>query len=294
VKIFRKEPPPATIVIGKSIRKLQVQQHKIKQVSFRLQKRDETLFRRCVHALKSKNKDRATICANEIAEVKKLVKFLYNVELAIERVILRLETMRELSEIILDLKPALKLLQSVTGRLFDVLPNVSSELSEVNDVITETLYATKIRTDASVIPVDTKTPGGEEILKEVANYLEEDIIKRLPEPPATMDVPEEIPVKQLVALAATCSESTGQEIIETENYSSHNLFSLKETELQEVSLRVEKSSLEDALLDYIKRRKGEVDLMQCSVELNTSYNEIEKALQSLGDKGKVKIETEVE
>ncbi len=279
--------------MGKSIHKLKMQQHKIRQVSFKLQKRDEALFGKCVQALKTENKDRATICANEIAEIKKLVKFLYHVELAIERVILRLETMRELSEIIVDLKPALRMLQSVTGRLFDVLPNVSSELSQVNDAITETLYATRIATDPSVIPIDKTTPGGEEVLKEVSSYLEQNLAKKLPEPPATGETLDEAPVKQLVALKATCSEATRQKTVETKIFSSRNLYSLKEAELQEVSLKIEESPLEDVLLEYIKSRKGEVDLMKCSVELNASYSEIEEALQSLGDKGKVKIENEI-
>ena len=71
------------------------------------------------------------MCANEIAEVRKLIKFLYSVQLAIERVVLRLETIKELSDIVVDLKPALKLLQNVSSDLFQVLPDVSSELNNV-------------------------------------------------------------------------------------------------------------------------------------------------------------------
>lgn len=273
------------------MRNLKIQQHKIEQVSFRLKRRDKALFQTCVHALKNHNKDRATMCANEIAEVKKLIKFLYHVELAIERVILRLETIRELSDIIIDLKPALRMLQSVSKQLFEVLPNVSSELSRVNDAISETLYTTRITLDPSIIPINKKTPGGEEILKEVTSVLEHKIARKLPEPPATLETPEEIPVKQMVALTATCSQTVSQETVETEVVSSQNLLSFKETEIQEVSLKVEKSSLEDVLLEYVKKSKGEVDMMQCSVELNSSYDAIEKALQSLGAKGKIKVET---
>ena len=47
-------------------------------------------------ALKRNNREKAAMCATELAEVRKLVKFLYNVQLAIERVILRLETIKEL------------------------------------------------------------------------------------------------------------------------------------------------------------------------------------------------------
>ena len=249
------------------------------------------LFQTCVHALKKQNKGRATILANEIAENKKLTKFLYHVELAIERVILRLETIRELSDIVIDLKPALRMLQNVSKELFEVLPDVSSELGKVNDVISETLYSTRITTDESLIPVNRTTPGGEEILKEVSSFVEQRVAEKLPEPPATLETQRETPVRQMVALTATCSQTIGQETSETETISSQNLFSFKETEVQEVSLKVEKPSLEDVLFEYVKKSKGEVDLTQCSLQLNASYEEIEKALHDLGAKGRIIVES---
>jgi len=274
------------------MRKLRAQQYKLKQVSFRLKKRDEALFKTCIRALKNHNKDRATICANEIAEIKKLIKFLYHVELAIERVIIRLETIRELSDIIINLKPALKMLQKVSKQLFEVLPSVSSELNRVNNAINETLYSTRITLDPSAIPVNRMTLEGKEILKEVSSFLEQKVAEELPEPPAALETPMEVPVKQMVALATACSQTVSQKTVETEVVSSQDLFSFKESELQEFSLKVETPSLEDVLLEYVKKSKGEVDLMQCSLKLNASYTDIENALQNLGAKGKIKIETE--
>ncbi|MGB9842707.1 MAG: hypothetical protein ACPLKZ_08370, partial [Candidatus Bathyarchaeales archaeon] len=57
-----------------------------------------------------------------------------------------------------------------------------------------------------------------------------------------------------------------------------------------ISLKVEKPSLEDALLEYVRKSNGEIDLTRCSVDLKTSYEEIEKALENLGNQGKIKIE----
>lgn len=259
-------------------------------MSFRLKRRDRTLFETCVYALKNQNKDRAAICANELAEVKKLIKFLYNVELAIERVFLRLETIRELSDIIIDLKPAVRLLQKVSKQLFEVMPDVSSELSKVNDVITETLHSTKVRAGASIIPIGEANPAGKQILEEASDFLETEMYEKLPEPPATIKVLEETPVRQMVALAATCSQVIGEETVESQEESSQDRFSFEESEVQEVSLEIGKPHLEEVLLEYVKKSKGEVDLTQCSLELDASYAEIEDALKKLGVKGKIKIE----
>ena len=116
-------------------------------------------------ALKKNNREKAAMCATELAEVRKLVKFLYNVQLAIERVVLRLETIKELGDIVADLKPALRLLQGVSQELFQVLPDVSSELNNVNATIQETLHATKITTDEEIIPVGKKTEAAKKSLK---------------------------------------------------------------------------------------------------------------------------------
>ena len=285
-------PPPIKEVAAKSIYTLRVQQNKLEQASYRLKERDRVLFESCMHALKCNNKEKAAICANEIAEVRKLIKFLYNVQLAIERVILRLETIKELSEIVVDLKPALKLLQNVSQELFQVLPDVSTELSNVNNAISETLYATRINADESLIPLGKKTPGGEEILKEVSAFLQEKLEESLPEPPAApLKTQEKTTVKEMVALSANCSQVMGKKSVEDmKQETSKTLFSYTKSEIKEISLKVEKPSVEDLLLEYVRRTNGEIDLSRCSRELQTSNEEIEKALESLGSKGKIKIE----
>jgi division protein CdvB (Snf7/Vps24/ESCRT-III family) len=258
-----------------------------------LKERNRVLFQSCVKALKNKQKERSVICANEIAQVKRLTTFLYHVELSIERVILRLETIKELSNIIIDLKPALKMLHGVSRQLYDFLPDVSSEIGEINDVISETIYSTKITTDEKIIPVGKTTTGGEEILKEVSSFLEERLTEKFPEPPETIkEAQEEMPVKQMVALAATCAQSVVQENLENGETGFKKFFSDEKTEIEGVSLKVENSSLEDMLLKYIVNNKGEIDMIKCSIELETSYSEIEKALKNLGTIGKIKIEAE--
>ncbi len=247
----------------------------------------------CISSLEKNNKQKATICANEIAEIRKLVRFLCSVQLAIERVIIRLETIKELNEIVVDLKPALKLLQNVSQELFQILPDVSSELSKVNDTINETLHTTKINADESVIPVNVKTPAGEQIIGEVSSFLENKLSQTLPEPPTTLKKPEteKTTIKEMVALTTSISERTGHRSVEESGKdSSQTLFSYKKAEFKEFSLKVENLQLENVLLDYVKKRNGQIDLARCSVDLETSHEEIEKALQSLDSKGKIRIE----
>lgn len=269
---------------------LRIQQRKLEQASYRLKQRDRGLFESCMRALKRNKKQRAAMCANEIAEVRKLIKFLYSVQLAVERVVLRLETIKELSDIVVDLKPALGLLKDVSNDLFKVLPDVSSELNNVNETIQETLYSTKLNADGSIIPVGQKTEGGQEVLQEVSTYLERKLADSLPEPPEFSSKQPASPIKELVALTASSSEMMESEKNEFIRDASKALFSYKKSEIKEISFQVEKPKLEDVLLEYVRKSNGEIDLTRCSSDLKTSNEEIQKTLETLGTKGKIKIE----
>jgi len=270
--------------------KLKAQRFKLEQVIVRLRQRDTFLFKTCATALNAKNKERAAIFANELAEIRKLAKLISQTEILIERIILRLETLKELTAAFADLKPVLRILHSVTKRLTIIMPQMAYEMERVNESINETLAMASIGSVELNVPVDVKTPGGEEVLKEVSTFLEQKLTEELPEPPTSVPVMEKPQprrvekVRQMVALTATCSEVCEQ--TEPQNYVSY-----KDTELKRFSLTVqESSSLEETILDYAKKREGQIDITQCALELNVPCGEVEKALENLGVQGKIKIE----
>ncbi len=202
-----------------------------------------------------------------------------------------METIKELGDIVADLKPALKLLQGVSQELFQVLPDVSTELNNVNSAIQDTLQSTKITADENIVPVGKKTVGGEEILKEVSCFMEQKLAETLPEPPAAEPVKEKTPIREMVALAASSSQVFGQKMTEETGFDPEKaLFSYKKSEIKEFSLKMQKPNLEDVLLEYVRKVNGEIDLSRCSSDLHSSNEEIERALENLGTKGKIRIE----
>jgi division protein CdvB (Snf7/Vps24/ESCRT-III family) len=297
MKGFKEQsPPPLREIAAKSVFTLRVQQNKLEQASHRLKERDKVLFQSCTTYLSRNNRDRAVICANELAEVRKLNNFLINVHLAIERVVLRLETMKELSDIVNDLKPALQMLQGVSQELFNVLPDVSAEMERMNTTLADTLYATRISSNADeLVPVERKTAGGEEILKEVSSYVERKIAETLPEPPMSapkVEVKQKTaPQRELVALGASSSQAVSRKASDESSFDpAQTILSFKKSEIKEISLTVERPSNEDAVLEYVRKSKGEIDLTRCSSDLQLSSADVERALESLGNKGRIKIE----
>jgi len=284
IKNLFRSPPPVGDAIFQAIQKLRVQRLKLEQIIVRLRERDKILFESCVTAIKNQNKERASIFANELVEVRKLIDTFSKTEITIERIILRLETIKELNNVVIELRPALSALQGVAKCINTVMPEMAYELETVNDTLTETLAITTMGSPQPVIPLNVKTPGAEEILKEVSNVLENKIMESLPEPPLSAPGLQKAQtttknIKQMVALAASCSsETNGHEKPQTY------------LEVQRVSLTLQKSSsLEDMILDYVKKCNGQFDIAQCALELNVSPEEIEKTLEKLGAQGKIQI-----
>lgn len=232
------------------------------------------------------------MCANELAEVRKLVKLLSHTQIAIERIILRLETIKELSTLMIDLKPALTALKSVTTNLVSIMPDVAAELGKVNSSIQETLTITKFSSEPPIMQTNVKTPAGQEILKEVHAVLEERLAEELPQPPVPIAFPEaehqKQQIREMVALAVGCSESCEEDRKETPEA----FLSIKDVKMQSVSLRIEDSEpLEDKLLEYIKERKGLIDITECALELKIPPNEVKKTLEKLDAEGRIIMET---
>ena len=161
------------------------------------------------------------------------------------------------------------------------------EMERVNESIFEVMTMSKIDTKQLEIPTEIKTPGGEEVLAEVADYIEEQITDKLPEPPISSPIIENsqsqkvVKQRKMVALTASCSEISKP--ISPQNFATYN-----ETAIKRVAWTVNED-LEQSVLEYAKKKQGNLDISQCADELKVACGEIEKALETLGVKGKIKI-----
>ncbi|HKZ95041.1 MAG TPA: hypothetical protein VJ249_10765 [Candidatus Bathyarchaeia archaeon] len=293
VRIFQPPPQPISEVISETVRRLKTQQLRLEQATVRLRERDKGLFNACVAQIRMKRQERAAISANELSEVRKVLNMITQCQLALERIILRLETIKEVSQIMADLKPALRSLRALTETMVNVMPDVAAELQKVNESINETLAVTKMTSAEDIAPLTRKTEAGEEILKEASAFLEEKLTEQLPAPPmspeaAKAESPRESVKKQMVALSATCSEIT-QPSEEREDGEPQSYVTYKDLKLREVSYVIEQQPLEDVILKYAKE-KGEIDLEQCANELSVPHEDLEKALDNLGKKQKIVIQ----
>lgn len=137
-KMFGREKPiryrlaTAKYKISTMVRKLEV-------YGERLKARDQELFNRVVDALMAKDQLRATMYANEVAEIRKIAKAVFLTQIALEQVSLRLESIQELGDIAVNLLPIVALIKDLRAAIKDVLPEIGIELGEVHDILNETM-----------------------------------------------------------------------------------------------------------------------------------------------------------
>jgi len=237
---FRRDPPLSDLIYT-TMHRLQAQQGNLELAAARLQNRSETLFNTCASAIKNGQKERAMIYANEIVEIKRMICTVTRSQLAIEQVVLRLETLKELGDVLKDLNPVLETIRSVAKRLTGMMPEVTLELDNMNNTITETLATTSMDSKPMITPAEVKVDGSEEILKEVSSFAEEMLKKRLPEPPKPViqeGGKSAEKVRQLVALAAGSSRASEQTEHLTKSYVSY-----EDVKSRRVSLIVQQSPI---------------------------------------------------
>src|SRR2546422_1059065 len=119
--------------IEQALFRLNTQKAKLEQTSMRLQQRDKEMFQRTVGAELSKDGSHARLYANECAEIRKMAHIVLSSELALERVILRLQTIEEFGDIMTQIAPVIGIVRETRGRIAGVIPAVAVAVSEAGD-----------------------------------------------------------------------------------------------------------------------------------------------------------------
>ena len=187
VKNMVSPPAPVKQQIIQAIYKISTQIQKLEFSLKKLQSYDHQLFEKTVSALMQGDKSRAAMYANEIVEVRKMAKLLLTIKYALERVKLRLDTALVVGETHAQLAPAVAALKQVAGYLKGMMPDVFTELVEVEESL-----STALMQMTTSVPIDLSSEFVSEeaakILKEASVVAEQRLKQQFPELP-TLQVP---------------------------------------------------------------------------------------------------------
>lgn len=237
--------------VAHAIIRLHSQRDKLTQTGSRLYQRDREIFERCIGAQLSKDHSHAVMYANECAEVRKMAKLVISGELALERVILRLETIEEFGDVMAQMAPIMGVLKETRTRLAGVIPEVAMELDAVNSLLSNTL----VETGESAVPAsDISAVNAEamKVLEEAGAVADLKMKERFPEIPP-------MPVMETPIPAITVSGLVGTPDVEQNVY------------------------------NYIMKHEGRINTSQCAEDLRIPKEDVRKALEKLKAEGKIAL-----
>jgi division protein CdvB (Snf7/Vps24/ESCRT-III family) len=160
--------------------RLRVQRNKIESMGLMMQHRDKELFDKCVTARASGDMTRASLYAEECADVRKIAKVVLQSELALERVLFKLETAEMLGDMVYLMHPIKSVVTSIGEQMRHVMPEVSYELSQINETLDGLVVDTGSVAETFSSPV-AQSGEAESILKEADTLAEQRIKTRFPE-----------------------------------------------------------------------------------------------------------------
>ena len=261
---FRKTQKPLSELLLQTMGEMGKHYSRLELAHARLEKRNESLFEACSYYLQRGSKGKAAIYANEVAEIRKILSTVQSTQLAMEKAMLRLETLRAMSPTLEDLKGVFGDVKSTLGMLADLMPSITPEMEKLNTSISEIMDATQFSMEPPE-PLIVNNEGTEAIIQEAAEFIGQELQKKIPEPPVETDipVPQEPekpikPAKPMIALAADGSEvylgADGSVIEKRDPFSSP----------QDSGLTI----AEDLVMDCIERNNGEINVTKCAKEFN--------------------------
>lgn len=95
---------------------------------------------------------KATIYAQEISDIRKMIKIIYTAFLAIEKVRIKLDTVQELQGVSLVLLPVMKVLGQLKDQIRGIAPEVAIALDSITSSVNSIAVETGALSEKTVVP----------------------------------------------------------------------------------------------------------------------------------------------
>jgi len=266
-RLKRREKPTIRENVTMAVYKLEATLGKLRHITDGLKRKDERLFSKCIEAQLAQNHPRAIIYANECAEVRKMARLIISSELAIEQAIVRLQTIGEISDVMVTMSPIVEVVQETRGRLSGIIPSVTGKLDEVTHMLNSSLMEMSSGHSSENVEQGSNKEAVK-ILEEANVAAEEKFREKFPELPEDLTnqelegIQEFEEAKVPIALTATGDEPR----------------------------LISDVSLKEQVYDYVKACDGHLSIVQCASYLGVFPKDVEKAILKLREEGKIALE----
>jgi division protein CdvB (Snf7/Vps24/ESCRT-III family) len=177
-----KTPQPLKPRIEFAKNRIQSQNQKLDTILDKLNGKEKSLFNQVVNHLQKHDVQESKVLSNELAQVRKSSKLISQLKTSLEQVHLRLDSTVDVGNVMAALGPAMGSLTNLRSGLSGVVPEVDTQLGEINGVFTDIMTSaagignTSIAYDASSEDVD-------KILLEAGAVAEQRVNENFPDVP---------------------------------------------------------------------------------------------------------------
>ena len=162
--------------------RLGIQTQKLDALLEKLKEKDRTLFNQIVTHLQNHDVQQSKMLSNELSQVRRTIKTISQLKMSLEQVHMRLESTIDIGDALTALKPAVGTLSKVKTGLTGLMPNVDTELGEINDIFSDIMVNANTTSD---IGFALNPSGGDEnnILAEAGIVAEQRVTDNFPDAP---------------------------------------------------------------------------------------------------------------
>ncbi|HEX7208825.1 MAG TPA: hypothetical protein VF233_11630 [Nitrososphaeraceae archaeon] len=114
--------------------RLQAQNQKMDTMLEKLRGREKTYFNQVIASVQKHDVQQGKMLSNELAQIRKTAKTISQLKITLEQIQMRLESTLDIGDVMVSIGPAMGALTRVKSGLSSVMPEVDTELGEINGV----------------------------------------------------------------------------------------------------------------------------------------------------------------
>lgn len=258
--------------ISSTIKEIELHRRELDSLRSKLEQRRKSLFDTTVKAMIARDKSKASVYANEWAELRKVGKVVEASELALTQVILRLESIVDVGDVMSHMNMAFKVLRKVSKTVQGLVPALDQASTDINNTLTETMA--EMGNVAPSINLNIQTDSGAELVEQARKLAEQraaEMKRTMAAAPDRLQTPAER-LDSWVALPEGFDDEEANAILGV-------LYGPKP----------QPQEAEEQVLQYAAIHDGSVDVTDASSVLKLPSDELEQVMLKLVSEGKVKV-----
>lgn len=258
--------------INRAIKGIETHRREIDNLKSRLENRKKALYEMTVRAKQGGEEARAIVYANELAELKRVIRVVTTSQLALTQIVTRMESMRDVGDAILQMSSAMEEVGKVNRSVSDIIPSFNGAAEEINSTLTTTM--SELGNVSPNININLENDSSTDIIDAAKRYAEEKVSELKDGIDLIPKAREGHLMDQMkkVALVTTGEDEDSSGI------------QFKPTLLS----RPKSDMVEDKVETYYRANGGRFTILEAAVELQLPLKDVELAAVSLANKGKIK------